>query len=143
MHNTIRLKIILLIKTISMNINQIIPTDFQINITSGNEKNSSLSKNQKLSFDSIRIFRQHFEQGTNPLRSILGEDKHQTMIVAMFEGTEKLLNKNVSEFAVLEYLEGLKLAAKELSLRGFSGEKFRNSLINHSITSVKTLLTSS
>jgi len=126
-----------------MNINQINPTNIQINITSENEKSSSFSKIQKLSFDNIRIFRQHFEQGANPLRSILGEDKHQTMIVAMFEGTEKLLNKNVPEFAVLEYLEGLKLVAKELSIRGVSGEKFRTSLINHSITSVNTLLSSS
>ena len=126
-----------------MNINQIISRDSQFNIDSKDEKSSFLSKKPKLSFDNIRVFRQHFEQGTNPLRSILGADKHQTMIVAMFEGTEKLLNKNVSEFAVLEYLEGLKLAAKELSLRGFSGEKFRNSLINHSITSVNSLLSSS
>ena len=125
-----------------MNINQIIPTNFHMDKNSENEKISSLSKKQKLSFDNIRIFRQHFEQGINPFRSILGEDKHQTMIVAMFEGTEKLLNKSVSEFAVLEYLEGLKLAAKELSSKGFTGEKYRNSLINHSNTSVKTLLSS-
>ena len=49
-------------------------------------------------------------------------------------------NKNVSEFAVLKYLEGLKLEAKELSLRGFSGEEFRLSLINHSNSRVKNLL---
>ena len=126
-----------------MNINQINPTNIQINITTENEKSTTFSKIQKLSFDNIRIFRQHFEQGANPLRSILGEDKHQTLIVAMFVGTEKLLNKNVPEFAVLEYLEGLKLVAKELSIRGVSGEKFRTSLINHSITSVNTLLSSS
>ena len=126
-----------------MNINQTNSPNFQTNISSDNGKNSSYSINQKLSFENIRIFRQHFEQGANPLRSILGEKKHQTMIVAMFEGTEKLLNKNVSEFAVHEYLEGLKLAAKELSLRGISGEKYRNSLINHSITSVNNLLGSS
>ena len=124
-----------------MNINQR-NNNFQINITSGNEKNYSISKRQKLSFDNIRGLRQYFEQGTNTLRSILGDEKHQTMIVAMFEGTEKLLNKNVSEFAVLEYLEGLKLVAKELSSRGFSGEKFRNSLINHSLSTVNNLLRS-
>ena len=61
----------------------------------------------------------------------------------MFEGTEKLLNKDVSEFAVHEYLERLKIAAKELSLKGVTGEKYRNSLINHSISSVNNLLTSS
>jgi len=126
-----------------MNINQSNPKNIHTDIPPENRVGSSYSINQKISFDNIRIFRQHFEQGTNPLRSILGEEKHQTMIVAMFEGTEKLLNKNVSEFAVLEYLEGLKLEAKELSLRGFSGEKYRTTLINHSISSVKNLLSSS
>ena len=126
-----------------MNINQKNFNNYQIGIFPENVKKSSFPVNQKLSFDNIRIFRQYFEQGTNILRPILGEDKHQTMIVAMFEGTEKLLNKNVSEFVVLEYLEGLKLAAKELSLKGFSGEKFRNSLINHSISKVNSLLRSS
>ena len=88
-------------------------------------------------------FRQHFENGTNPLRSILGEDQHQTMIVAMYEGTEQLLNKDVSEFAVLEYLEGLKLTAKELRLKGISGEKFRNTLLEHSASTVRDLVSSS
>ena len=32
---------------------------------------------------------------------------------------------------------------KELSLKGVTGEKYRNSLINHSISSVNNLLTSS
>ena len=126
-----------------MNINQANYSKYQIDVVYENEKKSSYSLNDKISFDNIRVFRQHFEQGTESLRSILGEDKHQTMIVAMFEGTEKLLNKNVSEFAVLEYLEGLKLAAKELSMRGISGEKFRTNLINHSISSINNLLSSS
>ena len=126
-----------------MNINQANYSKFQIDMVYENEKNYSYSLNHKLSFDNIRVFRQHFEQGADSLRSILGKDKHQTMIVAMFEGTEKLLNKNVSEFAVLEYLEGLKLEAKELSMKGFSGERFRTSLINHSISRVDNLLSSS
>ena len=130
------------LNSISMNINQINSDNLHINLATENEKKSSFSISQRLSFENIRIFRQHFEQGTNTLRSFLGEDKHQTMIVAMFEGTEKLLNKNVSEFAVIEYLEGLKLAAKELSLKGISGEKYRSSLIDHSISSVKNLLSS-
>ena len=115
----------------------------QKNMISGNVKSTSLPGNQRLSFENIRIFRQHFENGTNPLRSILGEDQHQTMIVAMYEGTEKLLNKDVSEFAVLEYLEGLKLTAKELRLKGISGEKFRNTLLEHSASTVRDLVSSS
>ena len=126
-----------------MNINQINYNNFQVSSKSGNEKNSYFSIGEKISFDNIRNFRQDFEKGANTLRSVLGEDKHQIMIVAMFEGTERLLNKDVSEFAVHEYLEGLKLTAKELSLKGITGEKFRNSLIDHSISSINNLLTSS
>ena len=77
------------------------------------------------------------------MRSILGDDQHQTMIVAMYEGTEKLLNQDISEFAVLEYLEGLKLAAKELLLQGVSGEQFKTSLLEHSKTTIHDLVRSS
>ena len=126
-----------------MNVNQRNYNNFQESLKLGNKNNSHFSISEKLSLDNIRIFRQDFEKDSNTLRSILGEDKHQIMIVAMFEGTEKLLNKDVSEFAVHEYLEGLKIAAKELSLKGVTGEKYRNSLINHSISSVNNLLTSS
>ena len=126
-----------------MNVNQRNYNNFQERLKLGNKNNSHFSISEKLSLDNIRIFRQDFEKDSNTLRSILGEDKHQIMIVAMFEGTEKLLNKDVSEFAVHEYLEGLKIAAKELSLKGVTGEKYRNSLINHSISSVNNLLTSS
>ena len=104
---------------------------------------SSASGNQRLSFENIRSFRQHFEQGITPLRSILGDDQHQTMIVAMYEGTEKLLNQDISEFAVLEYLEGLKLTAKELLLQGVSGEQFKTYLLEHSKTTIHDLVRSS
>ncbi len=98
---------------------------------------------QRLSFENIRSFRQHFEQGTIPMRFALGDNQHQTLIVAMYEGTEKLLNQDVSEFAVLEYLEGLKLTAKELRQQGISGEQFRTSLLEHSASTVRDLVSSS
>ena len=65
------------------------------------------------------------------------------MIVAMYEGTEQLLNQNVSEFAVLEYLEELKLTAKELRQQGIYGDQFRSALMEHSSSSVRELLHSS
>ena len=126
-----------------MKVDQNNPAIFQTKAITGNEKIFSFPSSKRISFENIRIFRQHFEQGTNPLRLVLGEDQHQTMIVAMYEGTEKLLNKDVSEFAVLEYLEGLKLAAKELRLKGISGEKYRVSLLEHSASSVRDLVQSS
>ena len=107
-----------------MNVNQTSSASQPKNSEAGAKTLSSVPSNQRLSFENIRSFRQHFEQGITPLRSILGDDQHQTMIVAMYEGTEKLLNQDISEFAVLEYLEGLKMTAKELLLQGVSGEQF-------------------
>ena len=77
------------------------------------------------------------------MRSFLGDEQHQTMIVAMYEGTEQLLNQNVSEFAVLEYLEELKLTAKELRQQGILEIEFRSALMEHSSSSVRELLHSS
>ena len=112
-----------------MNVNQTNSAFQPKNSESGGKTLSSELGSQRLSFENIRSFRQNFEQGTTPLRSVLRDDQHQTMIVAMYEGTEKLLNQDISEFAVLEYLEGLKLTAKELLLQGVSGEKFKISFI--------------
>ena len=126
-----------------MNVNQISSASLPKNSEVGAKTLSSVSGNQRLSFENIRSFRQHFEQGITPLRSILEDDQHQTMIVAMYEGTEKLLNQDISEFAVLEYLEGLKLTAKELLHQGVSGEQFKTSLLEHSATTIHDLLRSS
>ncbi len=126
-----------------MNVNQTSSASQPKNSEAGAKTLSSVSGNQRLSFENIRSFRQHFEQGITPLRSILGDDQHQTMIVAMYEGTEKLLNQDISEFAVLEYLEGLKLTAKELLLKGVSGEQFKTSLLEHAKTTIHDLIRSS
>ena len=126
-----------------MNVNQTSSASQPKNSDAGAKTLSSVSGNQRLSFENIRSLRQHFEQGITPLRSILGDDQHQTMIVAMYEGTEKLLNQDISEFAVLEYLEGLKLTAKELLLQGVSGEQFKTSLLEHSKTTIHDLVRSS
>lgn len=126
-----------------MNVNQTSSASQSKISEAGSKTLSSVSGNQRLSFENIRSFRQHFEQGITPLRSILGDDQHQTMIVAMYEGTEKLLNQDISEFAVLEYLEGLKLTAKELLLQGISGEQFKTSLLEHSKTTIHDLVRSS
>ena len=98
---------------------------------------------QELSFQNIRSFRHNFEKGITTMRSFLGDEQHQTMIVAMYEGTEQLLNQNISEFAVLEYLEELKLTAKELRQQGVFGDQFRTALMEHSASTVREMLHSS
>ena len=126
-----------------MEINQTSSTIQQKNLFSGNHKSSSFSNVKRLSFENIRVFRQQFEQDTFPSSNIVGDEQHQTMLVAMYEGTEKLLNQDVSEFAVIEYLEGLKLTAKELLQQGISGDKFRSTLLEHSVSTVLDLVRSS
>ena len=126
-----------------MNVNN---TDLTFNLKSqstGSKQSFSEVEIQELSFQNIRSLRHNFEKGITTMRSFLGDEQHQTMIVAMYEGTEQLLNQNVSEFAVLEYLEGLKMTAKELRQQGIYGEQFRSSLMEHSSTSVRELLHSS
>ena len=126
-----------------MNVNS---TDFIFHLknqSTGSKKSLSEVEIQGLSFQNIRSFRHNFEKGITTMRSFLGDEQHQTMIVAMYEGTEQLLNQNVSEFAVLEYLEGLKLTAKELRQQGIYGDQFRSALMEHSSSSVRELLHSS
>ena len=126
-----------------MNINS---TDFTFHLknqSTGSKQSLSEVEIQGLSFQNIRSFRHNFEKGITTMRSFLGDEQHQTMIVAMYEGTEQLLNQNVSEFAVMEYLEGLKLTAKELRQQGIYGEQFRSALMEHSSSSVQELLHSS
>ena len=126
-----------------MNVNSIDINSHMENRRSGSKLSFSESDIQGLSFQNIRSFRHNFEKGITTMHSFLGDEQHQTMIVAMYEGTEQLLNQNVSEFAVLEYLEGLKLTAKELRQQGVFGDQFRTSLMEHSASTVRELLHSS
>ena len=126
-----------------MNVNNTDLTFHLKNKSTGSKQSYSEVEIQGLSFQNIRSFRHNFEKGITTMRSFLGDEQHQTMIVAMYEGTEQLLNQNVSKFAVLEYLEGLKLTAKELRQQGIYGNQFRSALMEHSSSSVRELLHSS
>ena len=128
------------IQTGSMNVNNTDLTFHLKNKSTGSKQSYSEVEIQGLSFQNIRSFRHNFEKGITTMRSFLGDEQHQTMIVAMYEGTEQLLNQKVSEFAVLEYLEGLKLTAKELRQQGIYGDQFRSALMEHSSSSVRELL---
>ena len=90
--------------------------------------------------DQIRGMRQQFEQETSAMMKKLGDSEHQTMLVAMYEGTEKLLNRKVSDFAVMQYFEDLKFAAEDLRKQGMSGENYRNSLLQHSQKALNRML---
>ena len=62
------------------------------------------------------------------------------MLVAMYEGTEQLLNQRVSIFAIQEYLEGLKLSAQEFRRQGLANPEFRQQLIEYARSSLRPLL---
>ena len=126
-----------------MNVNSTDINFHQKKQLSGSRQSFSESDMHRLSFQNIRSLRHNFEKGFTRMRSFLGDEQHQTMIVAMYEGTEQLLNQNISEFAVLEYLEGLKLTAKELRQQGVYGDQFRTVLMEHSSSTVRELLHSS
>ena len=131
------------IQTRRMNVNSTY-INFNLKYQQSDSNHSfSESEIQGLSFQNIRSFRHNFEKGITTMRSFLGDEQHQTMIVAMYEGTEQLLNQNVSEFAVLEYLEGLKLTAKELRQKGVYGDQFRTAVMEHYASTVQELLHSS
>ena len=95
---------------------------------------------QAWTLDQIRGMRQHFEQETSTMVKTLGDSEHQTMLVAMYEGTEKLLNRKVSDFAVMQYLEDLKVAATDLRKRGMSGANYRTSLLQQSQNALNRML---
>jgi len=126
-----------------MNIDQASSINQGNSLLSRNSENTSTLNIHRLSFENIRIIRQNFEQVTLPLRKVLGENQHQTLMVAMYEGTEKLLNQDISKFAVLEYLESLKLTAKELNQKGLSVDQFRSTLLEHSVSTLNSLVHSS
>ena len=74
------------------------------------------------------------------MRNLLGDSELQTMLVAMYEGTEQLLNRSVSDFAVMQYLEDLKQTALEFRQQGMTGNSYRSSLLEHSNNSLSRIL---
>ncbi len=93
-----------------------------------------------LGLEEIRKIRQGFEQEVAQLKPALGNQEHQSMLVAMYEGTEVLLNRTVPEFAVVEYLEELKLTAQDLQQRGFHGGEYQQRLLEQSRHSLEGML---
>ncbi|MBF0287931.1 MAG: hypothetical protein HQM14_08940 [SAR324 cluster bacterium] len=94
----------------------------------------------ELSVDKIKSIRDTFEKESQHLQETIGTDAHQTMLMAMYEGTENLMNKKVSEFEIVEYLESLKVNAQELHNQGVSENQFRLEILKYSQDSVLNLL---
>lgn len=108
--------------------------------TSNKSQSGNFNKLSGISGDQIRTIRSSFEKDSQHLQQTLGNEDHQTMLVAMYEGTENLLNKRVSEFDITQYLESLKLNAQELHSRGVSQQEFREEMLRQSQDSVFNML---
>ncbi|MBF0279645.1 MAG: hypothetical protein HQM13_17735 [SAR324 cluster bacterium] len=114
--------------------NQVIPSS---QVVSHSETTHS---SHEISAEKIRDIRKIFEEESQHLQETLGNEAHQTMLVAMYEGTENLLNKRVSEFEIVEYLETLKINAQDLHSRGVSEIEFRSEILKQSQDSLFNLL---
>ena len=90
-----------------------------------------------ISLQDIRSLRHGFERESETLRPVLGAAEHQSMLIAMYEGTEQLLNRRVPAFAVHEYLEG---AVEELRNQGLANQEFRQQLFKQSRISLQYVL---
>ena len=71
---------------------------------------------------------------------MLGDSELQSMMVAIYEGTEQLLNRSMSDFAVMQYLEDLKQTALKLRQQKMTGNSYRPSLLKHSNNSLSRIL---
>ena len=100
------------------------------------------SKNvaQEISADQIRNIRETFEKESQYLEESIGGDAHRTMLMAMYEGTESLLNKKISQYDLVEYLESLKVNAEELSNQGLSQHEFHSEILRQSQNSVISMI---
>jgi len=92
------------------------------------------------SFEHIRFIRQEFEQETQPMQQSMGSGKHQTLLMAMYEGTEHLFNKEVTDFELTTYLQSLKNHARTLHTQGVSLEEFRSTLFRQSQDTIVEML---
>ena len=120
--------------------------NFTTNLKATTSDNMSQSETtlsfHEISAKRIRDIRKTFEEESQHLQETLGTEAHQTMLVAMYEGTESLLNKRISEFDIVEYLESLKINAQDLHNRGVSEIEFRSEMLKQSQDSVFKLLKS-
>lgn len=118
--------------------------NFTVNSSTTSIRNTSQMDKEaspfELSVDKIKSIRDTFEKESQHMQATLGSDAHQTMLMAMYEGTENLINKKVSEFEIVEYLESLKVSAQELHNQGVSENQFRSEMLRHSQDSVLNLL---
>ena len=64
-------------------------------------------------------------------------------LLTMYEGTEQLLNKRLSNFAEIKYRENLKQAAIEFSQQGITSNPYRLSLLDYSKHTLSRILVKS
>ena len=106
-----------------MKINTNISRQAQSNTTDHSNSQSPLSANR------VRKIRSDFESQNQGLQQSLGSEGFQATLVAIYEGTEQMVNKPLSEFDVSSYLEIIKDTAQELNIQGVGISKMRATLM--------------
>lgn len=115
-------------------------TDKQITGIASNKPNPVQAPKEAISANRIREIRQAFESDLQRLQGSLGQNEHQSLLVAMYEGTENLLNSRVGEFQIHEYLETLKSTAQDLHNKGVKPSTFQSEMLRHAQDNVADLI---
>ncbi len=82
-----------------------------------------------LSADRVKKIRSDFESENQSLQQSLGSEGFQATLVAVYEGTEHMVNKPLSEFDIASYLETIKDTAQSLSVQGVGISQMRSTLM--------------
>jgi hypothetical protein len=71
-----------------------------------------------ISLQDIRSLQHGFERKAEMLQLVLGNSEHQSMLIAICEGTKQLLNSPVLALAIHKYLKSLRGSTQELRDQG-------------------------
>ena len=116
------------------------PRPFNLYIHRSNDNNNTKNQNDIVTIDpttvAVDMRKANMNSSLFPLHEIFGYEISMDKLGLKLE-------ESPYGIRVLEYLEGLKLTAKELRQQGIYGDQFRSALMEHSSSSVKELLHSS
>ena len=110
--------------------------------TTNSTSKENTTSQTPLSVDRVRKIRSDFETDNQGLQQTLGNEGFQATLVAIYEGTEHMVNKPLSEFDVTSYLETIKSTAQELNTQGMRINQMRSTLIQHAKDEAYRLLKS-
>ena len=112
----------------------------KLSIGKNSQATSLRNPSTKMSLNEIQKLRIEFETESQSLQPYLSQEQHHSLLITMYEGTERFLNQQVNSFEVHTYLEDLKKMASELNQKGVSLEEFNLGLMRKSQDQIFSLL---